>query len=289
MLDNNISGHSQFAQGAMGTLGPRWGARNSDSKVYGLERKRRHPDTEYQDEIDALFTVGRLIRTGRITPFTYCELDCELMKRAIGVRFFDALEGCEVGRCCSAIERSIFFGGDFRVFMLKGGKKDKRHGKDVSLSQIRFVEWLLNLSSNQIETLISLKDSLKISEFEVESLRNIEWFSLMCKAGNSPENYPDMFHLWTAQRNRMDIFLTLEKRLPSISANFRSKNGCAPTVRTEVLRPLELLRFMGISTPDTVPLEPDKFYPFIELMFPHDDINSLIERHFPGAHQPWTK
>lgn len=260
MLDNSVLGHSQFAEvsSIITTVG------RQSCYLAGFVRKKEHEDVAYQREMDALFTVGRLIRESQIQAFSYVELTFESWKRPIEERAFDALADCLIRDCDAPLERSRFFQSDqFSDYVSKGGKKDRKSGKDTSMSQIRFVEWLLGRNVEHVQALISSKGILKMSSFEVDSLYNLPWFRTMCQVAQSQENYPDMLHVWTAQRNRMDVFLTLEKRLPNIAAGFPAKTACRASFEMRVLRPLEMLSRLGISQPDSVPIRSGWFYPVV--------------------------
>lgn len=114
--------------------------------------------------------------------------------------------------------------------------------------------------------LLDLKTVLGLTDFEVDSLRNLKYFQMLCTVGQSREHYPDMFHLWTAQRNCIDVFLTLERKLPEMANRAERSMKIGPQFSTKVLRPIAFLRLLGITRPDPVPLEPDRFYPFIEVV-----------------------
>lgn len=265
MLDNGIFGHSQFAEAATGPQGPRWGTQSQHCQVSGIIRKKLDPDQDYQAQKDSLFTVGRLIRGGDIDAFSYSELRYEGLRRIIGVKEFAALAGCKVAACQPALNRSRFQSGDFLTFARKGGKKDQKDGRASTLGQIPFMEMLCSLSESSIRKLPEFSAVLGLTEFEIASIRNLRCFQQFCKISQSPENFPDMFHLWTAQRNRMDVFLTLEKRLPSIAKQIENSRDIAIEYPTKVLRPLEFLRSIGIERIDPVPIEPDRFYPLIDI------------------------
>jgi len=266
MLDNGIFGHSQFAESVLGPQGPRFGIHDQDNQVWGFVRKTLDPDREYQSQIDALFTVGRLIREKRIEAFTYCELMFESFNRVIGETAFDAFAGCARSDCPPALMRSRFRGGDGFAFARKGGKKDRKRGLDTGLSQIDFMEWLCTLDDRHIAAILECNAILGLTEFEIGSLRNLSCFQRLCAISQSQENYPDMFHLWTAQRNRMDVFLTLEKKLTQIFKHIEHARIIEIEHQTTVLRPLEFLRLLGVAEPDPVPIEPGRFYPAHEFM-----------------------
>ncbi len=61
----------------------------------------------------------------------------------------------------------------------------------------------------------------------------------------------------------MDVFLTLEKRLPNTVASFPKQPKVGPTFPTQVIRPQELLKRLGISEPDPVPIKTGWFYPLV--------------------------
>jgi hypothetical protein len=117
-----------------------------------------------------------------------------------------------------------------------------------------------------IGKLLDLKITLGLTDFEIDSLQNLKYFQMLCATGRSPEHYPDIFHLWTAQRNRIDVFLTLERKLPEMASRAERSMKIEPQFPTKVLRPIEFLQLLGITCPDPVPLEPNRFYPFIDVV-----------------------
>ena len=266
MLDNSIFSHSQFAESTMGPQGPRFGIHSQDNRVWGFVRKKLNPSDEYQLQVDSLFTVGRLIREKRFEAFTYCELMYESFNRTIGERAFDALAGCARSDCPPALMRSRFRGGDGFEFARKGGKKDRKRGLATALSQISFMEWLCSLDERHVTAILECKAVLGLTEFEIESLRNLRCFQKLCAISQSRDNYPDMFHLWTAERNRMDVFLTLDKTLCNVFSQIEHAKIVEIEYPTRVLRPLEFLMLLGVTQPDSVPIEPGRFYPAHEVM-----------------------
>jgi hypothetical protein len=276
MFDNNVFSHSQFANAVMRPQGPAFGKRDQHVLVLGFERKPLHRDAEYQAQMDALYTVGRLIREKKIEAYSYGELLVESMNDWLGESVYDALYRCAVAYCDPPIERSRFLQGDYSVYARKGGKKDKKNGIDTSLSQITFMEWLCSFDSDMRTKLISIAPQLRMTEFEVESVWRLERFQQMCRISGSPENYPDMYHLWATERNHLDVFLTLERKLPLIAKRIdaEAKDREYPT---KVMRPLELLAEFGISVPDLVPIEPDGYISAFDLMMGKGGSNTAKE------------
>ena len=265
MLDNSIFGHSQFAEWAMGSPGPLFGIQDQHYEVLGAVRKKPHDDTAFQAQIDSLPTIGRLIREKRLEAFTYGELRCEKMQQFIGEPMFGAMTGCPIQSCPPAVERSRFYQGDYFAYARKGGKRDRKLGLETTIGQIPFMQMLCGLKEDFLPLWMPFKQALGLTEFEIESLKNLKCFQMLCKISDSAENYPDMFHLWTAQRNHMDAFVTLDSKMANIAMKIRRSSAIPIEYPTEVLQPLELLSILSISEPDPIPIEHGRFYTLHEL------------------------
>jgi hypothetical protein len=137
--------------------------------------------------------------------------------------------------------------------MAKGGKKDRRAGIAGGETQIAFLEWLCSLDQACVNTLIEHAAPIGLGPFETESLGKLGWFQLLSERSSSAENYPDVFHLWTAERHGFDALLTLDKKLPRLVARVQAEKANPIEIKAAVLRPLELLSAFGISKADTVP------------------------------------
>jgi hypothetical protein len=235
--------------------------------VHALVRKTTDKNPSYQEQMNALFTVGRMIREKIIEPYQYWEIECERLRGAPEIQEFNALRGCEVKRCDPALQRSKFRKTVNLVDIFsKGGRKDVKKGIELGqANQIAFFEWLRTLQREHIELLISHAEVIKLTEFEINSLRDIEYFQFLCNRSGSRENYPDVFHLWTAKRNNLDAFLTLESALPELVSRIRSEKSKTPEIVAKVLQPLDLLKALGIDKPDLVPIDFDRFYHLHEL------------------------
>ena len=267
LLDNGIFSHSEFADSAVSQTSVPWGGTDCVSAIYGVIRKAPNKNLVYQEQQDALFTVGRLIRTELIEAYSYSEIECERWRDRIGLRVCNALRGCGIHSCRPAVERGRFRKTvDFTDAISKGGKKDVRAGIALGeANQVAFLKWLCTLTKEHIDLLLPHATLIGLTEFDIESLRDICWFQFLCERSGSPENYPDVFHLWTAERNGLDALLTLDNGLRNLVSRVRSENVRTITIRTDVLHPLDLLRKLGIDNPDSVPMEPDRFYYLHEL------------------------
>jgi hypothetical protein len=267
LLDNGIRSHCEFAEPATSRITLRWGGRDNVSIIHGIVRKAPDRNADYQKQIDALFTVGRLIRAGHFEAYSYNEIECERLRDRVGLGVCNALRGCSIYNCPPAVMRSRFRGTiDFTDAISKGGKKDAR--RKVALgnaNQIAFLKWLFELTKQHAELLISHAALLGLTEFDIGSLKGVEWFQFLCQRSGSAENYPDIFHLWAAERNALDVFLTLDGRLPKFLKQVRNEKNKSIAIKTDVLRPLDLLQKLGIDNLDPVPMEPGRFYHLHEL------------------------
>lgn len=264
MLDNDISGHSQLCDWAMGPQGQFFGTQNQHYEVLGMIRRKPHSDAVFQAQVDSLFTVGRLIREKQIEAFTYGELGCERMHQSTD-SMLGALAECEIHKCPPAIERSRFYRGSYTAYVRKGGKEDRKRGVELGVSQIAFMRMLCGLKDGFLPQFIAVKDLVGLTDFEIESLENLKSFQHFCRISNSEENYPDMFHLWTAQRNRIEVLLTLDNKLVNIADMIGKSRGVQIEFPTQVLRPTQLLSLLNVKVPDPIPIKHDRFYTLVEL------------------------
>jgi hypothetical protein len=267
LLDNGIRSHSEFAEEATTKNAIRWAGRNQIATIHGIRRKAPHKDAKFQAEIEALPTVGRIIREEICNAFEYREIWCEGMRYRPLAPFGNALEGCKIQLCPPAIDRSKFAQTvDLADYFAKGGKKDREAGIQLGrANQVAFFEWLAGLTSEFVEVVISHAQAFRLTDFEIDSFRDIGWFQFLCDRGGSRENYPDIFHLWTAERNGLDVLLTLDNGLPELVSRVKNEKRRGIEIQTQVLRPLELLNTLGISGLDAVQLEHDGFYYLHEL------------------------
>jgi hypothetical protein len=262
LLDTGIFIHAEFAIPAVKRSTIRWGGANHLSEVYGLTRKPTSQNPDYQSQEEALFTVGRLIRESRIEAFEYWEIEFEKFRGTPTIKEFNALRNCIIHKCSPPIQRSRFRRSiDLTDVFAKGGKKDVNKGVRLGqANQIAFLKWLCSLQPSAVESILSNATLIGLPEFEVDSFSEISWFQFLCGRSQSPENYPDVFHLWTAKRNSLDALLTLERTLPELVARVKNEKSKRVEIGVEVLRPLDLLSKLEIDKPDAVPMDIDRFY-----------------------------
>ncbi len=231
--------------------------------LLGAERVAPFANPEWEAEAEAIYTVGKLIREKKVEAVSSMELKWEAFRDYFGRPPLDALEGCEVGIVPNAIERGKFVGASLGDYVKKGGKKDQENGGS-HVSQIAFFKWLCQLGAESVERLLELQGSLKLTEFECESLRGLDWFKALSKRLRSDENLPDAFHLWTAKRNDIGVFLTLDRRLINHAASIeQEKTGFKLGVK--VRSPISFLQDEGVAQPEPYPCHPGQFYTFVDI------------------------
>jgi hypothetical protein len=263
LVDTGIVGAAELAEFTMREQATTWGGIQHRIKIVGYQRKTASPYTD--DDVAAVVTIGRLIREGVVSAHTYSELNFERFRRTAPIDTFFALDGCLISACPAPIERSKFRQTvDFAEYCAKGGKKDRKQNINVGdCNQIPFFNWLLHLNDKDVQFILQHANEISLTEFEIESFRQLDRFRFICGSLRSPENYPDAFHLWAAERNDMDVFLTMERKLPNIWAQLAKSRNAEGQLRVSVLRPADLLQLLGISEMDKIPIQAGQFYRFM--------------------------
>ncbi|MGA2171066.1 MAG: hypothetical protein ABSG62_23015 [Terracidiphilus sp.] len=269
LVDNGIVSASSILVPAEHHQMLRWGTGVTTSTIVGFKRAELAKDPDQQTEKDALFTIGRLARAGSITLFTYSELRAEDWRRSHGAeRTLNALSGCKLQQCPSAVERSKFQSTiNMQEWFAKGGEKDRDNGSTLSeFNQIPYFEWLKFLTQADVTALVNYADKLRLDDFELDSLQDLSWFQSLSRALITSEDLPDCFHIWTARRNKLDVFLTMEKKLPRVIKQLNERKVKVVDLSVAVLRPTHLLRLLGVTEFDEVPVAPDRFYSVMEVL-----------------------
>jgi len=269
LVDTGVISGSDFLKGDTRIQELKWANTAVQSTIAGFRRVEPDHDADQQHEKDALFTIGRLAREELITLYKYNELTAEIGRRPRGREpILNALLQCPFQQCPAPVERSKFRATiDMSQWFAKGGKSDRGKGIPPSeSSQIAFFQWLFALSLPERATLIDHSRLLGLDDFEIRSLQDLTWFQALARALVSSENLPDCFHIWTARRNGLEVFLTLEKKLPRTIVQIKKRNVRAIDIGVAVLRPTELLQLLGVAQIDTVPIDSGRFYTYMEIL-----------------------
>lgn len=117
------------------------------------------------------------------------------------------------------------------------GRKEKLPKRERNKYVIEFCQILLGLSAERVESFIAgmrKNPVYHLSAFEEKSLRNIQTFRTICRHVDSV-HFPDAFHLWTAEENELDVFLTFDTTFRN--ATKRNVDG----LRCEIYTPQEFV------------------------------------------------
>jgi len=195
-----------------------------------LNMRRIGPYESWKElQIEALPTIARLTREGILNLFDYNEIELETMKGTIlGGAVVYLLENVPIFYAKSPVERSRFQQTDMDAFANKE-------------TFIRFCKVLLSVNLSQRE---NKSDVRKL----IPNLESIERFKEICR-DLSETHYPDAYHLWAAETNKMEYFLTTDKKF--IQAMTRTKRT---RLNSQPIAPRDLLNQLGIAELDPLPI-----------------------------------
>jgi len=204
----------------------------------GYKRKPK-PGSEEKwkiHQINCLPTIAKIAREEKIELFTYNELRHEAWKKPnsfpsniIGDIFSD-INFKDVD---AAVERTYLFSGDSDYIFSKE-------------QVIKFCKWLLNPNIKEVANQLAKQN--RFPSFLIQNLRNAERYQTLCE-NLSEEQYIDAFHLWTAEVNDLNLFLTTDKTFINVMTRTKNVNlNCRP------ISPSQLLSSMNIDK-----LEPFKY------------------------------
>ena len=175
-----------------------------------LQPQTRHtpPRTDWlQQEIDKLPGIAERIRDGILHAFTTNELYAEAFRadKFPPPAYIDVFEGCPIGHLPAPLERSKFgLGGE--QFMSKDDVIAYCKSSFLTPSPERIERFIEGMKHNPRH---------RLSPFEERCLRKTPVFQKLCR-GIDETHYPDALHLWTAEENGLDAFLTLDKKFRNV-------------------------------------------------------------------------
>jgi hypothetical protein len=76
-------------------------------------------------------------------------------------------------------------------------------------ARIKFCKWVLSLDYNSLTKRPAFIS--RFTDFELRNLESLDRFRQIC-SGLSEQHYPDAFHLWTAEVNKLAFFLTTDQK-----------------------------------------------------------------------------
>jgi hypothetical protein len=248
LLDLSVMRLAEMMEPAVQEHTVRFGDRDQTFPVIGVRRKGPFRATEVwkTTQLAALPTLRRLVLSGQIRLFWHPELTLEAMlghmDQTAGVGHL--LHRVPIGDVPPAIERSRFQQIDLGEFA----------GKE---SFNKFCELLLQLSYRDFAKRPRFLSSF--SPFEQQNLRALERFKEICRA-LPKKHYRDGFHLWTAEANGLDYFLTADgKFIRALTQSSKLHLQCRP------IGPDELLTEMGMTERDPLPVNDYDFHTYGEV------------------------
>lgn len=244
LIDNCVDSLSDLMEPARKPFKLKWGTQEIEQYVAGYMRKEPRGSNEVwmQQQIECLPTIARLGRESRLSFWTYHELTMEAIHRPKGFPanlIGNLFEGIEYSHMDTPIERSRIFSNDLSF-----------HAD--SSAMIEFCRFLINLD---VSKFFSKPDLCKrFPANELENIRNVGRFRDLCK-GLSESQYRDAFHLWSAEVNGIDCFLTTDRKFKRVMTETKKIN-----LPCKVVSPSDLLDELSVTERDEFPYRQNQFY-----------------------------
>jgi hypothetical protein len=243
-VDNCIISLSDTLQSAIKEQRVGWGDSIECIRIAGYTRRPLPSEDQVwkRDQIECLPTIGKIARECRIALYTYSEIGFEGWKRSGSFpsnHIGNIFAGVNFNHVDAAIERSYFFQSELSAYLEKG-------------TVIEFCRWLL---TPNIEALANkLASTKRYPDSLLNNLRKVERFRELC-AGLTEKQYPDAFHLWSAEASGMDLFLTTDgKFIRVLTETKKISLPCTP------LSPSQLLEQFGITKREPFAYKEGQFY-----------------------------
>ena len=246
LLDRSVSDHMVTVESIVRKETIQWGDLAVSVPVTGMQRKPKQlNDPWLRKQVSSLPTIARLVREGKLKLFTYAELRFEAFHASGPLRGVkgDLLEGLKVEHVPAAVERSKFQQSDISVHIQRGRFDE-------------FYQFLLDLPDDVLESEPALW--ARFSDFEQSNLRNLARFRAISQHLPA-KHYADAYHLWTAEVNGLNYFLTMDKKFINyMTQTVRCTLPCIP------ITPHDLVTRMGILELDPLPIDDSEFHYIFE-------------------------
>jgi hypothetical protein len=110
----------------------------------------------------------------------------------------------------------------------------------------KFCVWLINNYSPRCLEWAFVKKH--ITPAQRQNLEDFDRFKELCNS-LSPRNYPDAFHLWSAEIGGMQYFLTTDKNFRSALSQKKLSRSC------KIVSPTDLLGLLKVKERDPMPFK----------------------------------
>lgn len=231
-------------QGAIKQQRLQWGDSVQLINISGYERKPLPSKDQAwkHDQVMCLPTIGRLAKEGIISVYTYFELLSEGWKRSGSFssnNIGNIFSGVTLNHVDAAVERSYFFQIELGQYI---------NTQEV----IDYCKWLLTPGIEDLAD--KLSGDIKYPGHLLNNLKGVKRFRELCN-GLAEKQYPDAFHLWTAEVNDADYFLTIDRKF--IRAMTETKHIHLPC---KPISPSQLLSLLEIDERDKFEHREGRFY-----------------------------
>jgi hypothetical protein len=214
-------------------------------ELIGIRRKPPLPPDQHwrQRQVEAMPTMARVVGDGRLTLVDSTELSLEEIKGTyVGVSGIagDLFRDVRWSHVPAAIERSKFQKMDMDSYTMKE-------------TVVAFCKILLGFDCKAVAARPRFLQ--RFTDFEQKNLLSLDRFRQIC-AALSENHYPDALHLWTAEVNRLDYFLTADRAF----INVMTKTSRI-ALTTRPIAPVDLLEVLGVTEMDPMPIADDNIRP----------------------------
>lgn len=247
LVDNCVLDLAETVQEGTKRVEVPWGDITVTTDIVGLVGKTPR-DTTQQVQRECLPTIVRLVRNGTLLLHKTTEVAFEAWHRAGAAAplpgyLFASVPFIDIP---PAIERS-------RLRQTEIGQ----HVQGDAVAQ--FCQWLRGVDEKRLLSEATFREH--ITPQEAANLGNLGRFRELCK-GLSPDQCRDAFHLWTAEVNGLDYFLTVDTKF----IRALTMRGKKPDLPCLPVTPSDLLDIMGVTERDPLPFVPGRFYNSFEDM-----------------------
>lgn len=208
-----------------------WGDNVFTIDIRGMKRRQKLPPSQEwkQRQIDSIPSIVRAVNEGFLGFYRYCEIGVEAMKRkggTFGNSVTNHLMNVDFKKVAPAIERTKFR----QTAYLK---------KYVAREEV--VDFCKFLLTSPVEKAVDQPELENyFSDFELSNIKSLYRFRELC-SGLAEKQYPDAFHLWTAEVNGLDYFLTTDRKFIRVMTETkRTELPCRPVAPTTLLKVLHL-------------------------------------------------
>lgn len=234
LVDTSVSSNGIFAHGISVEV-PGWGNRLA---LYEIRRAEDARGRWLQEQAECLPTISRLAVEGVITLCTSDELRNEAWKRPGSFPaplFGDIFKPVRMDEVPPALRRSLFFQVPMDEYLHRDGLR-------------AFSKWLLSIDPAKF---LSLHADW-LTDFEKYAVGRLGRLHALCDPV-SEKLYGDAFHLWTAETNNLDGFLTMDR-------TFAEKIGPHASPSCRPIYPDALLQTLNVTQRDRLPFSYGKRY-----------------------------